>query len=418
MRTLTQEAAGRIALAASGFSAPRPAAPNAGHLRRTFERLGLVQIDSVARVVRSHYLPFFSRLGPYDRATLDRLFHRAPRMGVEYWVHEAAYAPPSTIALLDGRRARWAKYGYGHTDPETGEGFRALMHALVDELAVGPATARELEARVDHDIPERDHRHWGWNPSRVKSALEALFRSGRISVAARNAHFEKVFALPEHVHPDLPRVPEFSFEVPDPKAPGAPRDDVLALVRRASVALGIGRYDCFADYYRLPLTPVKRAVESLVAAGELEPVEVARDRAFLRAGTRVPRKVEATALLAPFDPLVFNRKRIAWLFDFDYRIEIYTPAHKRVYGYYVLPFLHGDRLVGRVDLAADRKAEVLRVHGVYWEPGRYHPVALGEELERMRVWLGLARTVVSGGLPDEVARARPEPPGEEPAPGT
>ncbi|WP_349828689.1 winged helix-turn-helix domain-containing protein [Brevibacterium litoralis] len=418
-RRLSTEAARRIAVAASGLSVPRPARVGPARLRGVFARLGLVQIDSVARVVRAHYMLFFSRLGPYDRSTLDRLFHgparatrvtgegtachRAPgpgergeRMGVEYWVHEAAYAPPQVIAALDGRRARFRdRYYRAELERETPAEARAHRHLYADVLRVlgeGPATARELDARIDHDIPEAERDHWGWNPSRVKAAAEALLRTGHVSVAARNGHFERVYALPGDVHPDLP-APAAWPEIDGSAGPDAEAtDDVEFLVLEATRALGIGRIDCLADYHRQRTTPVKEAVATLVADGRLEEVDVEGVRAWMLPGTPVPRTDRGTALLAPFDPLVFNRKRIAWLFGFDYRIEIYTPAHLRVHGYYVLPFLHAGRLVGRVDLAADRKAGLLHAHAVHWEDGRGTPddhAALESELHTLATWLGL-----------------------------
>ncbi|WP_348983882.1 crosslink repair DNA glycosylase YcaQ family protein [Brevibacterium sp. R8603A2] len=405
MRSLSREAARRCALAASGFSAPRPPRPDRRHLRRVFDTLGLVQIDSVARVARSHYLPFYSRLGPYRTADLDSLLHAPDPMGVEYWMHEAAYAPPSTVALAAGRRADWYRRDYGQRDPVTGSAFRALLLDLEAALAHGPGTARELAGRVSHDIPERERDHWGWNPSRVKSGLEALLRAGRVSVAARSRSFERIYALPGDVHPDLP-VPELRFGPPAdptlglrpdagrlPRGIGGERDDAVALVRIAAAARGIGTPACLADHFRQPVAEVRAAAAELVAAGELVEVDVEGVRALRWHAARVPRRIEARALLAPFDPLVFTRERLRWLFDFDYRIEIYTPAHARVHGYYVMPFLLGDRLVGRVDLAADRKADALIAHRVHWEDAQ-HPEALAAELEDMRRWLGLGTLVV------------------------
>ncbi|GAA4285139.1 winged helix-turn-helix domain-containing protein [Brevibacterium daeguense] len=405
---MTPEAARRAALAASGFASGRPNSVTRRHLKRVFGNLGLVQIDSVARVVRSHYLPFYSRLGPYPMPLLDSLLHQPERMGVEYWMHEAAYAPPSTIALAHGRRADWWVRDYGQRDPQTGRAFVSLMADLEAELTAGPGTARELAARVSHDIPERPRDHWGWNPSRVKAGLEALFRAGRISVAARSPAFERVFALPADVHSGLP-VPELRFGPPhDPELglrPHAPRrirgssgvsDDIPALVRIAAAALGVATASCLADYFRMPVKPVREAAAELARTGELIEVDVAGVHAFRWHAAVVPRRIDACALLAPFDPLVFNRRRISWLFDFDYRIEIYTPAHARVHGYYVLPFLLGEELVGRVDLAADRGRDALVAHGVHWEPGHRHEPELMQELHRMREWLGLSSLVISG----------------------
>lgn len=398
--SMSLEAARRCALAASGFHRPLRAR-DARALKKAFAHTGLSQVDSVARVVRSHYLPFYSRVGDYDRATLDRLLLRSPRMGVEYWAHAAAYAEPATIAMLDGRRGDWYRTNYGQADPSHGAAFVTLMRSILDDLTTGPRTARQLAQRIDHDVPEGSRDHWGWNPTRTKSAAEALFASGAVSVAGRNAHFEKIFALPSDVHPDLP-APVLKFGPPsDPSAglrPGVRlprgisgrRNDVLGLTRRAARALGIATVDCLADYFRQLIAPTAGAVQTLVASGELREVTVAGRSAYRWHEAAVPRHVAAQALLAPFDPLVFNRKRISWLFDFDYRISIYTPAAQRVHGYYVMPFLTDEKLVARVDLAADRGASVLWVHGVHWEVERHYPAQLAEELERMRRWLGLA----------------------------
>ncbi|WP_245873435.1 winged helix-turn-helix domain-containing protein [Brevibacterium ihuae] len=404
-RSLSREAARRCALAASGFARPRPERVTRRHLRTVFDTLGLVQIDSVARVARSHYLPFYSRLGPYPTAALDSLLRAPDPMGVEYWMHEAAYVPPSSLAHAAGRRADWFRRDYGQRDPVTGPAFVRLLGDLEAALADGPGTARDLGARVEHDIPERARDHWGWNPSRVKAGLEALLRAGRVSVAARTPSFERVYALPGDVHPGLP-VPDLRFGPDDdpelglrpgagrlPRGVGGAADDAEALVRIAARAIGIGTVHCLADYFRQPIAPVRAAVKTLVRTGELVEVDVEGTRAYRWHAARTPRRIAARALLAPFDPLVFTRDRLRWLFDFDYRIEIYTPAPDRVHGYYVMPFLLGEDMVGRVDLAADRRADALVAHRVHWE-GEAHPEALAAELAELGRWLRLGSVVV------------------------
>ena len=397
---MSTEAAKRIALAASGFDRPRPANPDARHLRRVFDRLGVVQIDSVQAVTRSHYLPFFSRLGPYPRTRLDSLFHTAPRMGVEYWAHEAAYAAPETVAAFHRRRGEWFVHDYGQRDPQHGEEFRALMEALVIELAHGQGTARQLADRVPHSLPERSRDHWGWNPTRTRSALEALFRSGRVACAGRTPQFERVFALPAHVHPALPDPEPVWGPAHDPELgarPGGARpargvtgleDDAIALVRTAGPAVGIGTVDCYADHFRLSQASTRRAIEHLVGTGELREVSVDGVRAWRWHEARAPRAVPATALLAPFDPLVFNRKRISWLFGFDYRIEIYTPEPQRRYGYYVMPFLHDEALRARVAVRARRDEGVL-LAAIHPEPGEDCTDEVQRELRELADWLGL-----------------------------
>ncbi|GAA2086638.1 MULTISPECIES: winged helix-turn-helix domain-containing protein [Brevibacterium] len=399
-----------MALAASGLARARPQRPDAGHLRRTFSRLGVVQVDSVQAVTRSHYLPFFSRLGPYPRETLDRLLWEEPRMGVEYWAHEAAYTAPETVGLFHRRRAEWYVHDYGQRDPRTGAAFAALMEQICAELAAGPGSARELSARVPHSLPERARDHWGWNPSRVKSALEALLRSGRAACAGRNAQFERIYALPQHVHPALPQPPACWGPEEDPELglrPDAGRiprgvsgeaDDALALVRLAAPALGLGTVDCFADYFRLPRAATAEAVRTLAGTGELVEVDVDGTRAWRWHSAVAPRTAEGSALLAPFDPLVFNRRRLSWLFGFDYRIEIYTPAERRRYGYYVMPFLHDGRIRARVDVRA-RRGEGVLVAGVHMEPGEDCWAAVEEELGELAGWLGLGEVVIGRNRP-------------------
>lgn len=326
-------------------------------------------------------------------------------MGVEYWAHEAAYVAPATVRAFHRRRGEWFVRDFGQRDAEHGADFAALMEALVVELEAGPGTARALAERVPHSLPEHDRGHWGWNPSRTKSALEALFRSGRIACSGRNPQFERVYALPAHTHPDLPLPAAVWGPKNDPDLgtrPGGGRigpgvtgleDDAVSLVRLAGPALGIGTVDCFADYFRLPQATTRRAIDELAATGELSEVSVDGVRAWRWHAAVAPRTVRATALLAPFDPLVFNRRRISWLFGFDYRIEIYTPADRRKYGYYVMPFLHDGALRARVDVRAVRGAGTLRA-AVHMEPGEDCQAAVQQELRELAGWLGLAEVEV------------------------
>ncbi|WP_309132484.1 DNA glycosylase AlkZ-like family protein [Brevibacterium sp.] len=408
MRKMSLAAARRTAIAATGLDRPRPGSVTARHLKAAFATMGLVQIDSVARVVRSHYLPFFSRLGPYPRPTLDRLLHEDPRMGVEYWAHAAAYVPPETLHHFERTRTEWWRGDFGQRHPETGPAFRALQRSLLEALESGPMSARAAAEVVDHGITERNRGHWGWNPSQVKLALESLFAAGVISSAARNDHFERIYALPRDVSPVLPQ-PTLTYGTADDPRLGIDSADaarvrgvsgttnnVLELTRVAARALGIARADCLADYFRQQRRPTEEAISALLDAGELSEVDVEGTRAFKWHAARAPRQVSARALLAPFDPLVFHRPRIEWLFDFHYRIEIYTPAARRVHGYYVLPFLLGDRLVARVDLHRDARAKTLRAHRITWEPGEEHWDELIAELRLMGNWLGAQALDVEG----------------------
>ena len=407
MQKMTLSAARRTAIAATGLDRPRPAQVTARHLKSAFARMGLTQIDSVSRVVRSHYLPYFSRLGPYPREKLDRLFYSPPRMGVEYWAHAAAFVPPETWVHFERTRTEWWRNDYGQRHPDSGPAFRALQRSVLEALEAGPKSARAVADLVDHEIPERDRGHWGWNPSQVKIALEALFAAGTISSAARNDHFERIYALPHDVSPSLPRTalsygpashPDLGLdpEAERPRGVSGTANNVLELTRIAARALGIARPDCLADYFRQRRVPTDEAITSLITSGELIEVDVEGTRALKWHAARTPRQVSARALLAPFDPLVFHRPRIEWLFGFHYRIEIYTPAKDRVHGYYVLPFLLGDRLVGRVDLHRDRAANTLRAHKVTWEPGEEHEEELAVELSEMAKWLGLGAVDMRG----------------------
>ena len=390
---LTRAQACRIGLAAQGFGVARPAPWQASvrQVQRVIDQVQVVQIDSVNVVARSHYLPFFSRLGPYDRTLLDRARDRAPRRLVEYWAHEASLIPPTTWPLLDFRMRRAREEAWGgmrrvaHEHPE-------LVTAVLAEVAGrGPLTSRQVEAALEHDLP-RQRDEWGWNWSLVKNALEHLFWGGQISSAGRTSQFERRYAALERV---LPRpVRDIALN------PGArPADEVAfeRLLMIAARAHGVGTEQCLRDYFRLRPEQARPALEALVARGELIPavIEGWRRPAYLHPEARRPRAVNAQALLSPFDSLIWQRERTAALFGMDFRLEIYVPAPQRVYGYYVMPFLFGQELVARCDLKADRAAGVLRVHAVHWEPGApaEAKAALEQELGLMADWLGLSSAV-------------------------
>ena len=387
---LTKAHARRIALAAQGFAEPRPAPGQATmrHLQRVIDRVGVVQIDSVNVLVRSHYLPFFSRLGPYDRSLLERARDRAPRRLVEYWAHEASLIPPQTWPLLDFRMQRALSDAWGGMQRVARE-HPELVGAVLDEVVQrGPLTSRQVEAALEHDLP-RERDQWGWNWSLVKAALEHLFWSGQISSAGRTTQFERRYAALGRV---LPRP---VAEVAADPASRPPHDVAFReLMMISARAHGVGTEQCLRDYFRLRPEQARPALESLVAEGALLPatIEGWRRPAYLHPEARRPRGVHAQALLSPFDSLIWQRDRTAALFGFDYRLEIYVPSHLRVHGYYVLPFLYGEHLVARCDLKADRTAGVLRVHAVHWEPDAppEAKAALADELEQMAAWLGLA----------------------------
>lgn len=389
-RTLTAAQARRLAVAAQGFSEPRPKGPiTRAHLKSLISRIQVLQLDSVSVTVRAHYAPVFSRLGPYDRDLLDRAAWshsaRSPRLLVEYWAHEAALMAVDDWPLL---RWRMRQYRHGRWGTHIVKANPQLAEDILAAVAeVGPSTAGQIEAHLAAE-PRRKKGTW-WTRSDTKWVAEALFASGALTTATR-VGFARHYDLVERVLP--PRV--LAREVDDDEA-------VRELTLRAATALGVGTEADIRDYFRLSAQQVKPAIADLVAAGEIERVDVDgwSAPAYLRAGRTVPRSDRGTALLCPFDPLIFFRPRVERLFGFHYRIEIYTPAAKRQYGYYVWPLLMDGRLVARVDLKADRATDSLRVLGAFGEPDVPRAAvadALADELNSMASWLGLGGISVAG----------------------
>ncbi|WP_375399869.1 winged helix-turn-helix domain-containing protein [uncultured Amnibacterium sp.] len=420
---LSIAAARRIALAAQGFCRPHPAAVGTRQLNGMIERLHLLQIDSVNVFERSHYLPAFARLGAYDRSLLDALTLRThsrtteawsaesrsarprsaqPRSAqpryTEYWAHQAAFIKVADLPLF-GFRTDFYRRKYAEWMAEHEKTVRLLRDELTDR---GPLTASEVRGQPN----ERTGPWWGW--SDVKTALELLWLQGDLVTAGRR-RFERRYGLPQHVLGDSAAAGLGSGlgggvgTSTDTAVPQA--DAIRELMRRGAAALGIGTLSDFADYYRLKVTDARAAVLELQDAGELIPVTV---RGWSRGGrplpvwrhaaARVPRRIEAAALLSPFDPVVWERARTERLFGFRYRISIYTPQAQREHGYYVLPALVDDALVGRIDLKSDRQAGVLRVQAAWAEPDAPPETAerLAPVIRAAAAWQGLPEMQVAG----------------------
>ncbi|WP_350023067.1 winged helix-turn-helix domain-containing protein [Pseudomonas protegens] len=371
----------RLALAAQGFGGRQPPASiKASRLNQQIERLGLLQIDSVNALVRAHYLPLFSRLGSYPQQLLDQAAWSQGRQRTlfEYWGHEASLLPMSMYPLMRWRMQR-ARQGRGiysqlaRFGQERQATLRRVLAAVEQQGALG---AGSLSTREERAGP-----WWDWSDE--KHALEWLFAAGEVTVSGRRG-FERLYDLPERV-------------IPAAILQQMPLEEAQAqrqLLLQAAGALGVATEKDLRDYFRLDPGDSRARLAELCESGELLGCEVQgwKQSAYCLPGARVPRKVEASALLSPFDSLIWERSRTERLFDFRYRLEIYTPEHKRVYGYYVLPFLHNERIAARVDLRAERAQGRLAVHAVHEEPFGLDEEgvrALALQLRKMADWLGL-----------------------------
>jgi uncharacterized protein len=381
----------RVALAAQGFSHPDRSKPASWtKIGRTIKQINLLQIDSVNVLVRSHYLPIYSRLGAYPHATLDaRAFGNKKRAMFECWAHEASLIPLDLHPLMRWRmdRARRGAGTYGSMNKFAKDERAYVKQALDFVTRNGPTAVSDLP-----DGGKSAGGWWGW--SKGKMALESLFDQGLVTTATRQS-FERIYDIPERVIPSE----TLNCETP------AEAESFRRLLDLSGKALGIATEFDLRDYFRLPVAETKKALAELVEEGTLIPVTVEdwKHQAYLHGQAKLPRKAGGTALVSPFDPLVWERARAERLFNFHYRIEIYTPAPKRKFGYYVLPFLHGDRFAARVCLKADRQAGVLRANAAHLEPhAQAEPVAvaLAEELRLMARWLGLdgVETDLKGNL--------------------
>jgi len=380
LESLSVSQARRVALAAQGFTDPPPGgATDLRHLRRVLRRLHLIQMDSVNVLQRAHFMPLYSRLGPYPVGLLERAAYRKPRELFEFWGHEASLITTDLQPLFRWRMARAADFAWGSITRVMTEQPELVAWVLDEVRGRGPITAAEIE----HDAPRRKD-HWGWNWSVVKQALEWLFYTGQVTAAERTTSFARRYDLPERV------LPAAVLDAPTPAYP----DAIRALVEMSARALGVAAEPEIRDYFRLPVEGFKQAIAELVDDKVLIPVTVQgwRAPAYLHHAAKIPRWVRASTLVSPFDPLIWERGRTERLFDLAYRIEIYVPAPQRLYGYYVLPFLLGDRFAARVDLKADRKAGVLEIPAAWLEPTADQEetaVALAAELHRLAGWLGL-----------------------------
>ncbi|CAM3209008.1 winged helix-turn-helix domain-containing protein [Stackebrandtia soli] len=378
---LTADQARRIALAAQGMATPRPSGKrDARHLRRVLAHTQLLQIDSVYVLERAHYMPVFSRIGPYPHQLVNNAAYSGRRELFEYWGHAASLLPVELYPALRWRMDAAHEHAWAGMKriAEENPGLVDRLRAEVAER--GPVSARQLE-----EEQPRTRDNWGWNWSDTKQALEWLFQAGQVSVATR-VNFERFYDLPERV------IPAKHLDAPALPAEEAHR----VLLEHSGRALGVATDAELRDYFRLSGPRAKAGIEALVEEGTLTKVTVEGwDKpAYLHAEARIPRRVDARALLSPFDPLVWHRDRTMRLWNFHYRIEIYVPAAKRVHGYYVLPFLLGEHLVARVDLKADRARRALVIPAVWLEAAHGERVdhivgELAAELRSLASWLGL-----------------------------
>jgi uncharacterized protein len=390
----------RITLAAQGFANRHLRQIGRRHVASVLRAIGMVQIDSVNVLKRAHYVPLFSRLGVYDPKLLDDIaYSPRHRRLFEYWGHAASLLPIETQPFLRWRmeRARTGEGIWKHLSLFARRRPELMNQVLEIVKAYGPIGASDVEKHLQASRPKRNPEWWGW--SDCKAALEWLFWAGFITTATRR-HFERLYDLTERV------IPTEILAVPTPSVPDAFRE----LIRIAARALGVATEIDLRDYFRLPVLESRKPISELVEAGELIPVSVENWKGYLHREAKIPRQIECSALLSPFDPLVWEAKRRERLFGFHYRIEIYTPVKKRKHGYYVLPFLYGNRIVARADLKANRQVGRLEVLSAHAEAGIEHELflpALAKELQLIAQWVGLPKIQVSkrGKLAGSLRRA-------------
>jgi uncharacterized protein len=374
--TLSLREARRLALAAQGFDRLRPRRATLRHLSDTIRRLGLLQIDCVNVVCAAHYMVPFSRVGPYDRTAYDTLIYGSGEFA-EHWAHEISIIPVDTWPLLRYRR---------ETDRVRPWGFAKVLEERADYAAWVLEEVRRRGPLAADDLPPPngdDPRIPGaWIGTVRRGVLEAHFLRGALAAAGRRTDFSRLYDLAERLIPEQHRSIRVEYD-----------EGRRAVLLKAARAHGVGTAKDLADYFRMPVTDAKPRLRELVESGELQEVRVEgwRELAYLHPNAEAPRKIEASALLSPFDPLIWCRPRVERLFGFNYRVEIFVPPDKRKYGFYVLPFLLGDELVARVDLKADRANGRLRVLGKWFEGRKTAAVAdaLSAELRLLAEWLRL-----------------------------
>ncbi|MEO8539997.1 MAG: crosslink repair DNA glycosylase YcaQ family protein [bacterium] len=389
MDSISNDEARRITLTAQGFAVPRPRKPGAAEMKRVIDRLRLIQIDSVNVMARAHYMPFFSRLGPYPQELLEQLAYREQHV-FEQWAHEACFVPIEDYPLLHHQMEHGRRWG--------GDDLRNLPQERLDFFASVLEQVRQRGPVVTGEMETEGKRQGWWGWSHAKIGLEYNFAHGLLAVKERR-NFARVYDVAERV---------FSAEML--AAAAMPREDAQRQMLRNSLrALGVATAADLKDYYRLKKAEVMPRLAELVDSHEAVPVSVEgwRDSAFMAPGATAAPAIKATALLSPFDNLIWDRARTERMFGFFYRIEIYTPAEKRIHGYYVLPFMHNNNLAARVDLKANRQANVLEVKAAHLEPGatsRPTARALARELREVQRWLHLDRidVAVNGSLAPEL----------------
>ncbi|WP_054951806.1 winged helix-turn-helix domain-containing protein [Flaviflexus massiliensis] len=401
MRTISIDQARRIAIRAQLLDKPRPARTRRD-IGRLVEGMGVLQIDTVNVLARAHYLPLYSRLGPYDTTLLEDAFNKQPRLILEQWGHEACYVPPATHRLLAGFSRRWNS---GHALDEH-PASATLKRRIFHRISQSPATSQQvMEWLADEELTDEeqalltttsDH---AWSRNSVKVILESLFDEDRVAAAGRTHHFHRIYGLTEQTLP--PSVANI---------PPADRDTAIRELTKISLdKVGIGTPATIADFFRLNQRDVKPALDDLVADGTAQWVQVPdRPDHLLPTSTIIPRSVTGTTFLSPFDPLIFERNRAHGLFGLHYRIGIYTPEAQRTRGYYSLPLLHNGTIPARTDLALDRKSQTLLVKGAWYEPGYERPDtdrALAGELKRLGGWLGATSITLTDGAPGEAMEA-------------